>query len=346
MPERRIYIDAGPGETRGLVTLDGRAERLFRERAGQDYPRLGARYRGRVAKVDRGAGLALVDIGSGGEGALRLKADRAPPVEGQRLEVEVSIEPQGGKAAVVRLIGPATGEAGLASDAADLEARLRSLAPGAPIERGRRARTLADEAEDEALAIDHALPGGGSLAIESTRALTAVDVDLGAAVGRDPKRAARQANLNAIAAVARLLRLKGLGGLVVIDLVGRGHDGPALAAAAQAAFAPDQPGLVLGPVTRFGTLELALPRRYRPIIEQLHDATAQFSAHSLGLRLIRAVQDAAVADPGARLLARCAPEVAEAARTLAPALAGIIGARFEVVADPALPRARFEVSVR
>ena len=44
MAERRIYIDEGPGETRGVVALGGRPERLLRHRSGQDYPLLGARY--------------------------------------------------------------------------------------------------------------------------------------------------------------------------------------------------------------------------------------------------------------------------------------------------------------
>src|SRR5260370_41045 len=86
-------------------------------------------------------------------------------------------------------------------------------------------------------------------------------LDLGDGGGRDAKRAAREATLQAIGEAARLLRLKAQGGLVVIDLVGRGHDGTALIQAVQAAFAGEQPGLVIGPVTRFGTLELAIPRR-------------------------------------------------------------------------------------
>ena len=47
---------------------------------------------------------------------------------------------------------------------------------------------MADAAEDEVLAIEHPLPGGGSLAVEQTRALTAVDIDLGQGGGQDAKR--------------------------------------------------------------------------------------------------------------------------------------------------------------
>ncbi len=342
MAERHIYIDEAPGETRGVVTLDGRPERLLVVRQGQDFPRLGARYSARVRKLDRGSGLALLDIGGGGEAALRLKADRAPPTEGQALDVEIAIEPQGDKLAVARAL--AAGEP--PAPAISLEARLGAFAPGAAAIGGAHARAMADEAEDEALAVEHALPGGGSLAVEATRALTAVDVDLGSGGGRDPKRAARQANLSAIVVLARLLRLKGQGGLVVIDLVGRGHDGQALTHAAQAAFAPDQPGVVLGPITKFGTLELALPRRWRPVRDILCDAHGRPTAATLALRLMRRIEDQGRADPGGRLSARCAPEITQAVQPLIPILAGIIGARFEVVPDPSLVRDRFEISSR
>lgn len=343
MADRRIYIDRSPGEVRGVITLGGRPERLLIERAGDAFPRLGLRRPARVTLVDRTLGLAMLDLGGGQEASLRLKADRPPPVQGQTLDIDIAIEPQGGKPAVARTLHDA--EAGAAAPLS-LEARMAALAPEAPLTEGARAREIADRAQEEALAVEHALPGGGSLAIEPTRALVAVDVDLGAGGGRDAKRAARQANLNALAELGRLLRLKSLGGLVVIDLVGRGHDGQALAHAAQSAFAADQPGVVIGPITKFGTLELALPRRYRPVREILCGADGRLSAQSLALNLIRAIEREAAADPGARLRAACAPEVAAAAAEPATALAGIIGGRFEVVADPALPRDRWDIGPR
>ena len=315
-------------------------------RAGNDYPRLGARYIGRVLKIERGSDLALIDLGADGHAALRLKPDRPVPVEGQALDVEISIEPQGPKAAVVRVIGPASGHPGICGDPMTLEARLRAFAPEADIVSGLEARLVADQAEDEALAVEHPLPNKGSLAIEGTRALTAVDVDLGSGGGRDPKRAAREANMTAIAEAARLLRLRSVGGLVVIDLVGRGHDGAALTRAVQTAFAPDQPGVIVGPITKFGTLELALPRRWRPVRDSLLDASGALLLETLALRLVRSIEREGRADPGGRIMARCSPEVAAAVQAHSAALAGALGARFEVVGDRALPRDAIQVSVR
>ena len=346
MAERHIYIDRAPGELRGVIAVNGRAERLLLVRPGEGYPRLGERYRARVATIDQSLGLAALDLGQGRQAALRLKADRSPPVQGQALDVEISIEPQGVKAAVARVIGEASGAPGLLGEPFELETRLAALAPGAPIITGAEARVAADEAEDEALAIEHALPDGGSMAIEPTRALTAVDIDLGRGTGRDPKRAARQANLNAIAALARVLRLKALGGLVVIDLVGRGHDGPTLSRAAQTAFGLDQPGVALGPVTKFGTLELALPRRYRPMRDLLCGDDGHPSDQTLALRLMRTIEREALADPGGQLLVRCAPQIAESARQAVRELQGRIGARFQLMADATLVRDTWDLGRR
>jgi Rne/Rng family ribonuclease len=193
---------------------------------------------------------------------------------------------------------------------------------------------MADGAEDEALETVYSLPGGGSLAIEPTRALIAVDVDLGARAGEEAKRAARSANFAALGVAARVLRLKGLGGLIVIDFVGRGHDGPALLSAARAAFGPDNPGVAMGPISRFGTLELTIPRRSRPVIEILSDAAGAPRPITRGLALIRALEREALADGGGRFQGLAAPEVVAAAAPALSQLVGRLGARLSLRAEP------------
>ncbi len=343
MSERRIYIDRGLGETRGVVTLDGRPERLL-VRRNDDEPRLqfGARLIARVASLEPALGTAFLELGSGAEAILSFKPE-ARPVRGQAMEVEIRGEPRRGKLAVARAIGPAEGAPRILAEAPDLAAELEVLAPGARLVEGRAAREVADDAEAEALESIHLLPGGGEIAIEPTRALTAIDVDLSDRKGGDAKRVTRQANLAALGMAARLLRLKGLGGIVVIDLVGRGHDGNALMAAARAAFAPDNPGVAIGPVGRFGTMELSLPRRTQPLLERLCRPEGGLSDRTLAQRLIRRLQAEGEAQPGARLSAACVPEVAKAAAPLAELLALQIGARFVISSNPSLPRERLEV---
>ena len=69
-------------------------------------------------------------------------------------------------------------------------------------------------------------------------------------------------------------------------------------------------------------------------------------ALTVGLELVRRLERSAAAEPGARLLARAAPETVEAAAPYAARLAERIGARFELVADLALGRGEVDVSAR
>jgi Ribonuclease G/E len=341
---RVAYLDESPGETRGIVTLDGEPERLLIRRDDDD-PRsiLGARLTAVVAEVQPQLATAFLDLGEGAQAILPFKPD-ARPTRGAVVEVEIRAEPRRGKLAVARLIGPGEGRPGLLAPAPDLAETLRQLTRGAEPVRGPEARQAADLAEAEALEVLHPLPGGGELAIEPTRALTAIDVDLADRKGADAKRTTRAANLAALALGARLLRLKSLGGLVIFDLVGRGHDAAALLAAARAAFGPDNPGVSISPVGRFGTMEVSLPRRTRPLAEVLCRGDGALTDRSLAQRLVRRLQAEAEADRGGRFEGRAAPAVAAAAQRLAPQLAERLGARFRITPDAALPRDRLTVA--
>jgi Ribonuclease G/E len=346
MTERRAYLDVGVGETRGVVTLDGRPERLLIAR-DDDPPgqALGAEVIGRVRKVERQLALAFIDLGGGPDGVLNLRPDMERLVEGQAVAVEIRAESRAGKGAALRLIGPADGAPRVVTPAPSVEAELAGVSRH-PIVTGGTARAMADNAEAEALEQVFPLPGGGSLAIERTRALVAVDVDVGDRGGSDAKRVTRAANFAALIAAARLLRLKGEGGLVVIDLAGRGHDGPAFVSAARTAFGPDNPGVALGQISRFGTLELTVPRRRRSVAERLLGADGRPTPATLALRLVRAVEREAAADPGARLAIAAAPDVAAAATSYMKTLTDRFGARLDLAADPARAPEAFEVKAR
>jgi Ribonuclease G/E len=343
---RRLYLDRGPGETRGVVTLDDRPERLLIARLDDvEVQKLGARVVARVRRIDRSLAGAFLDLGEGPDAILSLTAPAAGLVEGAAVEIEITAEARRGKGGVARLVGPAQGPPRLAAPAPSMLDRLKQFVPGlAPIE-GAEARAVADEAEAAALDVEHPLPGGGSIAIEPTRALIAVDVDLGAR-GGDARRAVRQVNLAAVGEAARLLRLKALGGLIVMDLVGTGHDGAALAEAAKAAFAPDSPGVSIGPVSRFGLLQIATRWRGRPLAEVLCEADGRPSAATTALALLRALEREGRADGGARLTGRCSPQAAAAAAPYISALSDRIGPRFEIRPDPTLARDQFKADIQ
>jgi len=329
------FLDETPGEVRGVVVRDGRFERLIIHRDSDVAEhRLGARSVGRVVAVDVGLKGAFVDLGAGepfGFIGLR-KADRV--TVGDRLEVEVAAEPREDKGPTLRLVGPGEGTPRLLTAGPTAAEWLARLASGAAPVTGAKAIRAAMEAEEEALA-----PGalfkhlGVRLAVERTRALVAVDIDHAAAPGRDGRRDKARANREGLAQAARLIGLKGWGGLVAVDLVGVGHDGAAMLAAARAAFGSD-PEIVFGPVNRFGVLMLSLPWRTSPVETRLWGPDGRPTLETRALDAVRRLRLALAEDTASPYLTLRGPPAVAA---VAGPLAARLGPRARVKADPALP---------
>jgi Ribonuclease G/E len=347
MSERRAFLYKGVGETVGVITLDGRPERLFVSWPTDDLlDAEGVRGVARVKKIEKAFASAFVQLPGGQDVILPLRPDMPPLVEGGLVEIEIKTASRRDKVAVARFVAEGQGEPRVIEAAQTIEERLRHLVKAGSPTTGEKALLAVEEAEADALTIVFALPGGGDIAVEPTRALTAIDVDLGGREGADSKRAARQANMAAFSVAARTLRLKGLGGIVVFDLVGRGHDGPALTTAARNAFAPDNPGVGVGGISKFGTLEMIVPRRAPPILDRLLTEVGTPNPRHVARRLARALEREGRADPGGRLLGRCAPAVAEAFLSeLDAGVAERLGRRFAIEPQSDWPVDRLEVSV-
>ena len=317
-----------------MVVRNGRFERLLIQReCDAAQVRLEARSVGRVDAVDAGLKGAFIDLGAGEPfGFLPLrKSDRL--AVGEKVEVEVSAEPREHKGPTLSLIGAGEGEPRLLRPGPDVAEQLARLAPGVEPRAGAAAIRASLEAEEEALT-----PGalfahlGIRLAVERTRALVAVDIDHAAAPGRDGRRDKGRANRDGLMQAARLIRLKGWGGLVAVDLVGTGHDGAAMLAAAKVAFGGD-PGIGYGPVNRFGVLMLSLPWRSTPVEEQLWGPGGRPTGETQAIEAVRRLRLALVEDTAAPWLTlRCPPAIAARAGTLAARL----GPRARVKADPML----------
>jgi ribonuclease E len=107
-----------------------------------------------------------------------------------------------------------------------------------------------------------ALPSGGSLVIEPTEALVAIDVNSGKQKHGGHEETALKTNLEAAAEVARQLRLRDLGGIVVIDFIdmlARRHQQQVEKALKQA-LKEDKARVKLGRISANGTLELTRQR--------------------------------------------------------------------------------------
>src|SRR5690606_28147720 len=195
---------------------------------------------------------------------------------------------------------------------------LAGLAPGVEPVTGAAAIRAGLEAEAAALAPATLFAAAGlSVAVERTRALVAVDIDHAPAPGREGRRDKGRASRDGLAQAARLIRLKGWGGLVAVDLVGTGHDGAAMLAAAKAAFG-DDPEVAYGPVNRFGVLMRWLPGRETPVEERLLGPDGRPTVETRALDSVRRLALALAADTAAPYLTlRCPPAVAPMAEALA-----------------------------
>lgn len=325
------FLDDTPGETRGIIVRDGRPGHLLIQREDDiAQHRLGARSVGRIARVEPGLKAAFVNLGVAGPLGF-LPARDGSVTEGSKVEVETTAEPRGGKGPALRLIGEASGEPRLISGGPDVAERLAGLAPGVEIVTGLDAIQASRHAEEDARSAGVVVENAGlDLKVERTRALVAIDLDWSpSATGRGGQ-ARDRANARGLAEAARLMRLKAWGGLVAIDLIGMGHDGDAIVAAARRSFA-DTPDLVIGPVNRFGVLMLSLPWRRTPIEERLLEADGAPSLRTRAQAVVRTLNQGLLSERGsACITARCAPEEA----ALAAPWAARLGPRARLVADP------------
>jgi ribonuclease G len=181
------------------------------------------------------------------------------------------------------------------------------------------------EAFDQALASHLPLPGGGEIVIEDTVAFTAVDVNLSAAAGKRGRAATAILAVNRAAAVeiGRQLRLRNIGGAIVMDFVSmssREHRRAVEAALAEAVLRDPMPVELHG-WTRLGHLELTRKRGAPSIPDRMLGAGGARRAKTpttVALELLRALTATAFR-PG-RVEIRLHPGIAaELQGALAPA---------------------------
>jgi ribonuclease E len=114
------------------------------------------------------------------------------------------------------------------------------------------------------------LPSGGAVVIDHTEALTAIDVNSARATkGSDIEQTAYQTNLEAADEVARQLRLRDLGGLIVIDFIdmSQSQHQRAVEKRLRDAVQDDRARIQVGHMSRFGLLEMSRQRLRTSLLE-------------------------------------------------------------------------------
>ena len=260
-----------PGETRGIVARDGVCHQLLIERATDPLAhRLGTRLVGRVTRVEPGIRAAFIDIGTG-EISGFLPMGKALRLDvGAKIEVLVTNEPRENKGPLLRYLGVATGDVRVLEAGPDVKSRLSQLANGQPIVTGLEALRMGLQAEEEGMASGVIRAEVGlDLCIERTRALIAVDIDYAPQPGKDSRRARDSVNWLGLEETARLLTLKAWGGIIAIDLAGVHLQAESINSALRTIFGKND-GAIIGPLSRFGVVQLSLPWSVRPLDERIN----------------------------------------------------------------------------
>lgn len=150
------------------------------------------------------------------------------------------------------------------------------------------------------------LPSGGSIVIDPTEAMTSIDINSARATkGGDIEETAFNTNLEAADEIARQLRLRDLGGLVVIDFIDMTpvRHQREVENRMREAVKPDRARIQLGRISRFGLLEMSR-QRLRPSIGETSQGVCPRcngtghvrGVESLALSVLRLMEEEAIKD--------------------------------------------------
>jgi ribonuclease E len=165
-----------------------------------------------------------------------------------------------------------------------------------------------------------ALPSGGAIVIDHTEALVAVDVNSARATkGGDIETTAFNTNVEAADEIARQLRLRDLGGLIVIDFIDMesAKNQREVENRLRDALKYDRARVQLGKISRFGLMELSR-QRLRPALAEsaylpcprCHGIGHIRGTESTALHILRIIQEEAMKDNTAQIVAQMPVDVA------------------------------------
>src|SRR6056297_3276357 len=173
---------------------------------------------------------------------------------------------------------------------------------------------------ESAFAREVRLPSGGAVVIDHTEALLSIDINSSRATkGADIEETALQTNLEAAEEIARQLRLRDLGGLVVIDFIDMNSREAQrdVENKLREAMRADKARVQIGRISRFGLLELSRQRLRPSLGESSHIVCPRCdgygsirSIESLALAIIRLAEEESMKDNTGRVIVQAPLAVA------------------------------------
>lgn len=164
------------------------------------------------------------------------------------------------------------------------------------------------------------LPSGGGLVIEPTEALITIDINSAKATkGGDIEETAYQTNLEAAEEIATQLRLRDLGGLIVVDFIDMmaARNQRAVENKLRDCVKMDRARVQIGRISRFGLLEMSRQRLRPSLAEFSHEICPRCdgvgtirSLRPTALSVLRVIEEEAMKDSTAKVAAQVPADVA------------------------------------
>ena len=292
--KRRCIIEDAVGETRAAV-YEGKqlVEAYVRRWTEADKPRAGDVFAGRITEIDKSMGAAFVDVGLEPHGFLKFSNAPGAPrfANGMIISVEVTREAEPGKGPILKYQGETGVDKPAKISGDNLMAYIAKRYPNIKFDSA--AVSVIEDATEREIAV----PGGGDIAIDFTRALVAIDVDKG------PAASGFAVGQAVCPIIAQQLRLRSIGGLILVDLpnLRQPNQRAKLFKAMEAAFADDPNTVKIAPMSRFGTVEMTRMKTGPSLDEVLNDRYGRPTLETRALRALRALEREGRASGGAKL---------------------------------------------
>ncbi|MBS0273293.1 MAG: Rne/Rng family ribonuclease [Proteobacteria bacterium] len=165
------------------------------------------------------------------------------------------------------------------------------------------------------------LPGGGWITIEGTEALTAIDVNSGSfTASTGLEETSLNVNREAAEEIGRQLRLRGIGGLIVIDFIHLSDPAniQTVLDTLNESLSRDRTPTQISPMSEFGLVEITRKRIRDPLVKLMTECCRPCDGHgrkrtrdAVALEVIRRVERQAAAAPGKQVIVRASPEIVE-----------------------------------
>ena len=191
------------------------------------------------------------------------------------------------------------------------------------------------------------LPNGGSIVIQEAESLCAIDVNTGRFTGsKSQEETVTQTNIEAALEVAHQLRLRNIGGIIVVDFIDmrKASNRNKVMEAFARAVRLDRAKIRILPITRLGLIEMTRERKRESTGSLITDECPQckgsgrvLSAETLRIRIQREICEMTGGRPGGQVRIQLHPGLAESFRSQQATIEKNVQRSVKIQSDPQLP---------